>query len=253
MRYGLQLYSVRDSAEKNYEDTLRQVAEMGYSMVEPAGFMGHSAEEVAGWLKKYGLTVCSTHTELRRLEEHLEEEIAYHKAIGCNDIIIPGASISTKEDVAYLVDAVNRIQPILEKEGMRLHFHNHSKEFIPNKDGQIVEEILAEQTNVLFEIDTFWAFNAGKRAVDLLEQYKDRIQFIHLKDGIPQDWSNPESRAKGRSVGSGEAPVEEVRRKAMEMGLTIVVESEGLDPTGLEEVKRCIDYLKAPDAKNMAK
>ena len=76
---------------------------------------------------------------------------------------------------------------------------------------------------------------------------------IHLKDGIPQDWSNLESRAKGRSVGSGEAPVEKVRRKAMEMGLTIVVESEGLDPNGLQEVKHCINYLTTLDSKNMAK
>ena len=43
---------------------------MGYSMVEPAGFFGHPAEEVAAWLKKYGLTACSTHTGFKRLEEH---------------------------------------------------------------------------------------------------------------------------------------------------------------------------------------
>ena len=157
---------------------------MGYSMVEPAGFFGHPAEEVSAWLKKYGLTACSTHTGFKRLEEHLEEEIAYHKAIGCSDIIIPGAPSYTKEEVAHLVDTINRIQPILEREGMRLHFHNHSREFLPNGDGQIVEEVLAEQTNVLLEIDTFWAFNAGKRAIDVLEQYKDRIRCIHLKDGI---------------------------------------------------------------------
>lgn len=253
MNYGLQLYSVRDSAEVNYEDTLRQVAEMGYSMVEPAGFFGHSAEEIAEWMKKYGLAVCSTHTDLKKLEEHLEDELAYHKTIGCYDIIIPGAPISNKEDVAYLVDAINRIQPILEKEGVRLHFHNHSKEFLPNKDGQIVEEILAEQTNVLFEIDTFWVFNAGLDPIKVLEQYRDRICFIHLKDGITKDWTNPESRAKGRSIGSGEAPVDAVRKKAIEMGLTIVVESENLDPNGLQEVKRCIDYLTTLDSKNMAK
>ena len=30
-------------------------------------------------------------------------------------------------------------------------------------------------------------------------------------------------------------------------GIRMVVESEGLDPTGLEEVKRCIDFLKAQE------
>ena len=40
MKYGLQLYSVRDAAEKDYEMTLREVAAMGYEYVEPAGFFG---------------------------------------------------------------------------------------------------------------------------------------------------------------------------------------------------------------------
>jgi hypothetical protein len=31
-------------------------------------------------------------------------------------------------------------------------------------------------------------------------------------------------------------------------GKPIIIESEGLDPTGLEEVKRCIDFLKANEA-----
>lgn len=248
MNYGLQLYSVRDFAKENYEDTLRQVAEMGYTMVEPAGFFDHTAEEIAAMMKKYGLTVCSTHTGLDKLLQDLDGQIAYHKTIGCYDIIIPSGRFSTKEETAVLVENINRIQSVLEREGMRLHYHNHSKEFRPNADGQIVQQILAEQTNVLFEIDTFWAFNAGLRAIDVLEQYKDRIRCIHLKDGIPQDWSNPESTAAGKSLGSGKAPVEEVRRKAMELGLTMVVESEGLDPTGPEEVRRCIEYLKTLEA-----
>ena len=65
----------------------------------------------------------------------------YHKDLKCKDIIIPVAPCSTNEEVAYLVEQINYIQPVLEKEGMQLHFHNHSKEFIPNKDGQLVEEI----------------------------------------------------------------------------------------------------------------
>ena len=249
MNYGLQLYSVRDSSKQNFEDALRRVAEMGYTMVETAGFFGHSAEDVAAWVKKYGLTVCSTHTGFSLLKEDLEGQIAFHKAIGCMDVIIPGAPCTTKEEVAVLVDTINRIQPILEKEGMRLHFHNHSSEFLPNKDGQIVEEVLAEKTNVLFEIDTFWVFNAGLRVLDVLEKYKDRIHCIHLKDGIPQDWTDPDSRAQGKSVGSGMVPVKEIVRYAVDHGLTIVVESEGLYPTGMEEVKRCIQFLKELDAK----
>ena len=44
MEYGLQLFSVRDLAEKNLDEALRQVSALGYKFVEFAGFFGHSAE-----------------------------------------------------------------------------------------------------------------------------------------------------------------------------------------------------------------
>ena len=64
MNYGLQLYSVRDVAEQNYEEALKQVAEIGYKMVETAGLFGNAPEDVAKMLEKYGLTACSTQSKL---------------------------------------------------------------------------------------------------------------------------------------------------------------------------------------------
>lgn len=251
MKYGLQLYSVRDITEQDFEGALREVANMGYAMVEPAGFFGCRAEDVAAMLKHYGLTVSGTHTSYKELlNQPIEDTVAYHKTIGCKDIIIPGAPLKTREQVEQVVRDINRLQPILAESGINLHFHNHYREFLPNQDGLVAMDILAEQTNVLFEIDTFWAFDAGRDPLAVMAQYCDRMRFIHLKDGFAQDLSNPESRAEGRSLGLGEAPVEAVRKKAIELGLGMVVESEDLDPTGLEEVKRCIDYLKTLDAKD---
>ncbi len=37
------------------------MAEIGYKGVEFAGLYGHSAEEVAGWVKDLGLEVASSH------------------------------------------------------------------------------------------------------------------------------------------------------------------------------------------------
>ena len=247
MNYGLQLYSVRDASKENYDHALRQVAAMGYKMVETAGYYNHSAMEICSWIKKYGLTISGAHIGLQTLVKDLESVIAYHKDLKCKDIIIPVAPCSTNEEVAYLVEQINYIQPVLEKEGMQLHFHNHSKEFIPNKDGQLVEEILKKETNVLFQIDTFWVFNAGLDVIEVLKQYKDRIRCLHLKDGIPQDWNDPESKAKGLSIGRGKVPVAEILDYAKANRLTVVVESEELEPTGLEEVQRCMDYLKVID------
>jgi sugar phosphate isomerase/epimerase len=110
-------------------------------------------------------------------------------------------------------------------------------------------EELAKRTKILFQIDIFWAFNAGKDPVQVLDQYRDRIRTVHLKDGFPHNLAE-NTEAVGKSLGQGIAPVAEVRKVAIERGLRMVVESEGLDPTGILEVKRCIDYLKELDAKD---
>ena len=249
MNYGLQLYSVRDSAEKNFEEMLAGVAKMGYAFVESAGFFDRTAEQVKETLDRNGLTLCSTHTSFRRVRDELDATIAFHQTVGCNNIVIPGAPIGTAKEIDELVDVINRAIPKIEAAGMRLHFHNHSNEFLPNADGQIPHDELAKRTGVWFEIDTFWAFNAGKAPSALLEYYADRVSLIHLKDGIPQNWSDKNSHAVGKSLGEGQAPIEAVRKKAKEMGLTVIVESEGLEPSGLDEVQRCINYLNRTEGK----
>ncbi|MBQ9086640.1 MAG: sugar phosphate isomerase/epimerase [Clostridia bacterium] len=251
MNYGLQLYSVRDITEKDFEKALKQVAEMGYTLVESAGFLGHKAEDVKAMLEHYGLTLCSTHTDFQQTFERFDKILDYHKKVGCSNLILPSTLLATKEGLDYSIACINRFQPILESEGIRLHYHNHHREFLPNRDGLIPIEEMAKRTNVNFELDTFWVFEAGLSPTEVMDRYRDRVSFIHLKDGIPSRiLGNLPGYAKGTSLGQGMAPIEEVRRLAIERGLTVVVESEGLDPTGPEEAKRCIDYLKALDARD---
>lgn len=242
MKYGLQMYSLRDITEKDMEGALREVSAMGYSFVEFAGFMGHEAWQIKEWLDKYGLKASGTHTGMQALsEEELSDTIAYHKAIGCSNIIIPYEGFQKKTDIDSFVERVNKLIPRLKAEGIDLHYHNHAHEFLPNEDGQIPEEEIMKRTGILLEVDTYWVFAAEKDPVEFIKGNKDRIRVIHLKDGVGGD--------KGTSLGLGKAPVKEVRKAAIELGMDMVVESEGLEPTGLEEVKRCIDFLKEEDAK----
>ena len=235
--YGLQLYSVRDITGNDLEGALKNVSELGYKNMEFAGFFGNSAETVKGWLDKYGLTVTGTHTGLAALDNDFEGTVAYHKAIGCYDLIVPAAPIGTKAEVDALVEKMNKYDEMLKKEGIRLHYHNHHREFMPNADGVVANDELFNRTNILFEIDTYWVYVAKKDPLKVLSEYGDRVKFIHLKDG--------DADGKGVSLGQGSAPVKAVLNRALEKGYGIIVESEGLQPTGLEEVGRCIDFLNA--------
>ena len=185
MEYGLQMYSVRDLTKTDMRSALEQVAKMGYSFVEFAGFMGNSAQDVKSWLQEFGLRVSGTHTPLAELEDDkLEETIAYHKAIGCTDIIIPYVKQETKEQIDALVDRVNVLIPRLKAEGISLHYHNHDCDFVPTAEGMIPEMELLNRTQILLEVDTYWTFVAKKDPVAFITEHKDRIHMIHLKDGM---------------------------------------------------------------------
>ena len=58
---GLQVYSVRDFAEKDTYDTFKQIKEMGYDGVELAGTYGKSVSEIKAMLDEVGLELVSAH------------------------------------------------------------------------------------------------------------------------------------------------------------------------------------------------
>lgn len=236
-QYGIQLYSVRDRTPTDMKGVLEDLAKMGYKMVEFAGFFGHSAEDVVKMLKDTGLTVCGTHSGLNDLLTDYDKTIAYHKAIGNKNYIIPGHDLSSKAKLETFVEQVNRLKPLMEKEGIKLGYHNHAHEFLPNEDGSMIYNTLREKTNLWLQLDTFWAYKAGEDPVKLMEELKDRLFFIHLKDGTAD--------GKGFPLGQGTAPVKAVHDKALQMGVPMVVESETLTPSGTEEALACITYLKS--------
>lgn len=239
MKYGIQMYSLRDITDKKMDYALKSVAEMGYSFVEFAGFFNIPADEIKAMLDNYGLYCSSTHTGWQEVANNFDATVEYHKIIGNKNIIIPGADLSTQEKIDSFVNMLNEFGPKLKAEGIDFHYHNHSHEFLPNSDGSLIHKQLEERTDILFQIDTYWAFAAKKDPVEMITRLKDRIRVIHLKDG--------DGGHKGYSLGEGIAPVKAVRAKALELGFTMVVESESLDPDGVSEVKRCIDYLKKLD------
>ena len=235
MEYGIQMYSLRDITGSDMKGALRAVAEMGYKTVEFAGFFGIEAKEIKAMLDEYGLRCVSTHTGVEEIKNNYADTLHYMETIGNRDLIIPYYKPENQAGVDELVSMINELEPKLKKDGFTLAYHNHSHEFIPNSDGSMIHQQLEDKTNVLFEIDTYWAFNANIDPIAILDRLKNRITHIHLKDGI--------ENGQGRSLGSGIAPVAAVRDFAIKNNFKIVVESETCSPTGIEEAKRCIDYL----------
>ena len=240
MQYGLQMYSLRDIPREREEESFAAAAKAGYTMVELCNdYTVDDCEKLAGYLKKYKLKPISAHVNFDELRDHYHRIAPLYRDLGVRDLIV-ARSFDDKRAIDEFIDQVNRLQKRLDRDGLRLGYHNHSGEFRATWDNIIPYPELIRRTDMHFELDTYWSFHAGMDSVRMMEQMRDRIKFVHLKDGS----FDGESYC---AVGEGEAPVEAVRAKAIALGMTIIVENECLTPSGVDVITRGINYLRRLD------
>lgn len=189
-KLGVQLYSVRDDAEKDLEATLREIASMGYNGVELAGFYGRTPEEVNALAKECGLEVISAHIGLGefRGEKSVEEVIAQYRAAGCRYVGIASLAVEDRPDGTNWADTcklINKIAAECKKQGLTLLYHNHDFEFKKMEDGRSLLEALydcAPADLLQTEIDICWANIVDYNPAKLLRKYAQRAPLLHLKD-----------------------------------------------------------------------
>lgn len=186
---GVQLYSLREMAAKDFEGMLRTVAKMGYAGVEFAGFGGHSAEDVRAMLDTYGLKAFAAHVPLASFQDDIESVVGDMTTIGAEWAIVPSArpASASLEEFTATGSSFNEFASRLKEAGIRFGYHNHEFEFTTTaEDNATMFETLIRTTDpslVFFELDLFWAAVGGYEPDQVLRQYPDRIKLVHLKDG----------------------------------------------------------------------
>src|ERR1051325_5440560 len=86
---GLQLYTLRNEMQKDFDGTLQQVAAIGYKQVEFAGYFDHPPEQVRATLDKVGLTSPSAHMSFDVTAEKVGPYIDAAHKIGHEYLIFP--------------------------------------------------------------------------------------------------------------------------------------------------------------------
>lgn len=81
-KIGLQLYTVKEEAAKDFIGTIEKVAAAGYKNIEFAGFFNTPAEKLKDTLDRLSLKAVSSHVDKNMLLNNLDDLIAYHKVIG---------------------------------------------------------------------------------------------------------------------------------------------------------------------------
>ncbi len=214
---GIQLYTVRELAGKDFKGTLKKVREVGYEAFEFAGFGDMDAGGVSSFMKSISAVTCGSHEGFEGLEKDLAGRIAFNKAIGNPVMVVPSMPGKYREgsasEVVEFAGKLNEMGKKIREAGMKFCYHNHSFEF-EKKGGKTIYDLIFENSEpelVQIEMDLAWVVNAKVDPLKLMDQYRGRIPVLHCKDITKDETLVP--------VGTGIVPFKEIVSEAGKMGV----------------------------------
>ncbi|MFR9499765.1 MAG: sugar phosphate isomerase/epimerase [Rikenellaceae bacterium] len=250
-KIGLQLYSLRDDINTSgIEKVLDQVAEIGYSSIEIAGYAdgliyGLEPAEFKQMANDKGLEVESSHmtgffTDDPQADiDRWAVAIKHHAEIGVEYLVLStlpwwGKTQYSDKDVDKVVNYFNEIGKMASENGLTFCFHNHNHAFNIKVGEKNLYTILLERTNpkyVAMQMDVFWVDEAGYDPIDYLQRYAGRYPLLHIKDD--------------NVIGdSGKLPFAEIFKAAYKQGMkTFFVEVEHYKNSPMQDVKESYEYL----------
>jgi sugar phosphate isomerase/epimerase len=168
------------------------LSETGYRNVEPFTLSGLTAEQYRDLLDEYGLKASARHVGIGTPEDpaDFDQIIEDNKTLGIKFFgsgstpIFPEVYTTEAEWIAY-AEYLDELGAAARQAGQQLFVHNHDIEFERTFGDQTVFDILAANTdprNVVFQLDLYWAVNAGVDPIEVIEEYGNRIKLFHVKD-----------------------------------------------------------------------
>lgn len=194
-RVGVQLYTVRDLLSKNFEETIRAVAGLGYKELEFAGYYDRDPEDIRALLDELEVTAPAAHIGIDMLRGDLTGVIETARTMRHRYIVCPylGQNERTLEHYRAHAALFNEVGAACKEARMRFAYHNHEFEFI-EIDGVVPYDLLLAETDpelVLMELDLYWVKYAKLEVADVFSKAPGRFPLCHVKDMGPDGGMMP--------------------------------------------------------------
>jgi sugar phosphate isomerase/epimerase len=242
-KIGLQLYTVRNEMAKDFEGSLKRVAELGYKEVEFAGYYSRTPQDIKAILDRYGLTAPAAHVPLADVQNNIDKTIETAKAIGHKILICPyliDKDRKSLDDYKRHAAAFNKAGEACKKAGLQFGYHNHDFEF-KAMDGQLPYDLLLTQTDknlVKMELDLYWISKAGKDPLAYMAREPNRFITLHVKD------MDKTPKQAITEVGHGSIDFKTIFAKSKGRISHYFVEQDFCPGSPFDSIKFSIDYLK---------
>lgn len=275
VKIGVQASTVKKSFEEvgPYE-TLKKLHEIGYNSIEISQ-VATTPENIAQIQKAtadFGMEIASMSASLKpqvkdgeSLTTHYDKIVADCKAVGTDLLrigILPFDAMASLDKVLEFCKDANEVTHKLKEDGITLYYHNHHIEF-RKYDGKFLLDIIREKAPLLgFELDVHWVQRGGANPLEVIKDYKGKVELIHLKDyriaAIPDEAFDALYKGEHAKfmaaftdviqfaeLGTGSLPLKDIIEESIASGVRyLLVEQDdtyGVDP--FESLKISRDYL----------
>lgn len=277
MKISIQQIQLRDywKSFNQAQEMLKTLETLGFDGIEINGFMIRKMPwsirlltQMAGmgignsgsldWMKlmsESSLEVTALHDYLGHILESPDEVAAEAASLGTKNIVITGLrkfDFSDEKSVLTLADQLNQAGKLLSDNGVTLSYHNHNCEFQRVTETQTAYDLLLEATEekwLKFEVDTFWAAEAGIDIIDLLRKVGNRQHLLHLTDrGIrPKGEAGSILKSDCMELGTGNMNLEGILTQSQMNDIeTVIIETHRnwVNGSAFESAKRSLQYLQ---------
>ena len=237
---ALQLYTIRDLLDQDFEGTIRKVADMGYVGVETANMFGGSPALAAKLFAELGLVVSGAHDALP-IGDKKQEVIDTMGALNCKRLILPGQppeKYTSLDGIKSVCNSLNEGAAVAKANGFRVGYHNHWFEYQLLGD-RLAIDVMLEYLNpdVFLEVDVYWVQTAGQNPAEVVRRLGSRAPLLHVKDGPCQ------LDAPMTALGEGAVDIPGVVAAGARSTEWIIVELDECATDMLEAVRKSYGYL----------
>lgn len=196
-KMGVQMMMLKGKVEElGAYEVMKRLHELGFSAVEVSQIP--MTEENVQALKRasedFNIEIAALSAGLEpmlpgapgeTLSNDFEKIVDDCKTLNCNYVrigMLPLNVMGDKDQILAFIERAEAMAERLADHGIELYYHTHHIEF-QKYDGEYLLDIIKNNTSRLgFELDVHWIQRAGVNPVTFIQEYKDRIALLHLKD-----------------------------------------------------------------------
>lgn len=238
---GIQLYSVRDDMKSDPKGSLKKLADMGYKVVEHAGyadrkFYGFAPSEFKKILADLGLTMYSGHVDFgmqawddskKDFTDKWKQTVEDAAFMGQKYVITPELDINAQKDYDKLLKVIelwNKCGEFCQKSGMEFGYHDDFNEDVVLNNMKLFDIIMkySDPKRSIHQFDIANLYNAaGTDPMDVIKKYPERFVSLHVKDLLKE--KDKDNRHDSTILGKGVLNVKDVLPVAIKNGAWLLI------------------------------